>query len=84
MLARAKVLIKKLEETAITPCKGSLRAAGYDLFSNHDQTVPAKGKAMVKTGISIAIPPGNYARIGSHQDCKFLSSPLRPRLEEFY
>eukprot|EP00951_Prasinocladus_malaysianus_P024173 scaffold207938_cov39-Prasinocladus_malaysianus.AAC.1 len=25
--------------------------------------VPARGKAMIKTGISIAIPPGTYARV---------------------
>jgi dUTP pyrophosphatase len=25
--------------------------------------IPAKSKGLVKTGISIAVPPGNYARV---------------------
>lgn len=36
MLARAKLLVKKLDESAFIPSKGSIRAAGYDLFSNHE------------------------------------------------
>ena len=72
MLARAKLLVKKLDELAFLPCKGSLKAAGYDLFSNQELTIPAKGKAMVKTGISIAVPPGNYARIGNLMTNLFL------------
>lgn len=38
------ILVKKLIEKAILPKKGSLRAAGYDLFSSEDTIVPAKGK----------------------------------------
>jgi len=36
---------------------------GYDLSSNEAKTVPAKGKALITTGISVAIPEGNYGRI---------------------
>ena len=32
-------------------------------FSAHDTVVPARGKALVKTDLSIAIPEGTYARI---------------------
>ena len=31
--------------------------------SSHDTVVPARGKALVKTGLSVAIPEGTYARI---------------------
>lgn len=56
--------VKKLVPTALLPAKGSSRAAGYDLHSIDETIVPAKGKKLVKTGLSIACPPGNYARIG--------------------
>jgi dUTP pyrophosphatase len=34
------------------------------LSSAYDVIVPARGKALVKTDIAIAIPPNTYARIG--------------------
>ena len=43
--------------------KGSEHAAGYDLMSTADLVIPAKGKGLVPTGISMAIPIGNYGRI---------------------
>jgi len=55
--------VKKLSESAKIPCRGSDGAAGYDLYSAHDCVIPARGKGMVKTDISIAIPYGTYARI---------------------
>lgn len=36
---------------------------GFDLFSGYDCTIPAKGKAFVKTDIEIAVPNGCYGRI---------------------
>jgi dUTP pyrophosphatase len=36
---------------------------GYDLASAVDTVVPAKGKAIVKTDLAIAIPENTYARI---------------------
>jgi dUTP pyrophosphatase len=38
--------------------------AGFDLSSAYDIVVPARGKAIVKTDLAIAIPPNTYARIG--------------------
>jgi dUTP pyrophosphatase len=40
------------------PTRGSAFAAGYDLYSSEDTTVPARGKAMVATSIAIAVPAG--------------------------
>ncbi|CAM0875519.1 unnamed protein product [Alopecurus aequalis] len=55
--------VKKLSENAILPRRGSALAAGYDLSSAADAVVPARGKALVPTDLSIAIPEGTYARI---------------------
>eukprot|EP00897_Mesotaenium_endlicherianum_P006112 jgi/Mesen1/5529/ME000279S04736 len=35
----------------------------FGLFNAYDSVVPARGKALVKTDLSIAIPEGTYARI---------------------
>ena len=48
----AKLFIKKLNEKAIIPKKGTALAAGYDLYAFTPIVVPSKGKAIVKTGIS--------------------------------
>ncbi|KAL7586134.1 deoxyuridine 5'-triphosphate nucleotidohydrolase [Lactuca sativa] len=55
--------VKKLSEKAILPARGSSLAAGYDLSSAIDTKVPARGKALVPTDLSIAVPEGTYARI---------------------
>lgn len=38
-------------------------AAGYDLVSAYDLVIPARGKALAKTDIAMAIPEGCYGRI---------------------
>lgn len=55
--------VKKLTSTAILPKRGSSKAAGYDLAASEETVIPARGKGVVKTGLSIAIPPGTYARV---------------------
>ncbi|KAM3295004.1 hypothetical protein ACQJBY_037703 [Aegilops geniculata] len=55
--------VKKLSDKAILPSRGSALAAGYDLSSAVETVVPARGKALVATDLSIAIPEGTYARI---------------------
>eukprot|EP00242_Pyramimonas_sp_CCMP2087_P018582 CAMPEP_0198209828 /NCGR_PEP_ID=MMETSP1445-20131203/17758_1 /TAXON_ID=36898 /ORGANISM="Pyramimonas sp., Strain CCMP2087" /LENGTH=168 /DNA_ID=CAMNT_0043883723 /DNA_START=123 /DNA_END=629 /DNA_ORIENTATION=- len=55
--------VKKITEFATIPSRGSALAAGYDLSSAYDYTVPARGKEIVLTDLSIAIPEGTYARI---------------------
>jgi len=59
-----KVLyFKKLSDRATTPCRGSELAAGYDLYSAENVTIPKQGKALVKTDIAIALPEGCYGRV---------------------
>ncbi|KAL8141163.1 hypothetical protein V2J09_007184, partial [Rumex salicifolius] len=55
--------VKKLLEKAVLPSRASPLSAGYDLSSAVDTKVPARGKALVATELSIAIPEGTYARI---------------------
>nr|GFA34559.1 deoxyuridine 5'-triphosphate nucleotidohydrolase [Tanacetum cinerariifolium] len=53
--------VKKLSENAVLPTRGSSLAAGYDLSSAVEAKVPARGKALVPTDLSIAVPQGTYA-----------------------
>ena len=62
---RLPLLIKRLTQTARLPTKGSPLAAGYDLYASEEGVVPARGKTIIKTGISIAVPHGNYGRVGN-------------------
>ncbi|KAL3701263.1 hypothetical protein R1sor_019285 [Riccia sorocarpa] len=55
--------VKKLAPEAVLPTRGSALAAGYDLSSAYDAIVPARGKALVKTELSVGIPEGTYGRV---------------------
>ncbi|ESQ45883.1 hypothetical protein EUTSA_v10011147mg [Eutrema salsugineum] len=55
--------VKKLSEKAVLPTRGSSLSAGYDLSSAVDSKVPARGKALIPTDLSVAVPEGTYARI---------------------
>ncbi|KAK3424791.1 hypothetical protein EUGRSUZ_F01560 [Eucalyptus grandis] len=55
--------VKKLSEKAVLPSRASPLSAGYDLSSAAEAKVPARGKALVPTDLSVAIPEGTYARI---------------------
>lgn len=55
------VNIKKLNENAVIPTRGSEYAAGYDLYALIDRgaiDIPAGKTAKIGTGISIEIPNG--------------------------
>ncbi|XP_014671624.1 PREDICTED: deoxyuridine 5'-triphosphate nucleotidohydrolase-like [Priapulus caudatus] len=60
---RAVLRFAKLSELAFKPSKGSQFAAGFDLYSAYDYTVPARGQVLAKTDIQVAVPPGCYGRI---------------------
>uniref|UniRef100_A0A8C6T7W0 Deoxyuridine 5'-triphosphate nucleotidohydrolase n=1 Tax=Neogobius melanostomus TaxID=47308 RepID=A0A8C6T7W0_9GOBI len=61
--ARPVLKFAKLSEHATTPTRGSVKAAGYDLYSAYDYIVGPMDKAIVKTDIQIAVPPGHYGRV---------------------
>lgn len=55
--------IKKLNELAKTPTRGSAEAAGYDLYSTENYVLKPLERKLFKTGVSVAIPEGLYGRI---------------------
>lgn len=66
-----KVNIKKLNEGAVIPTRGSEYAAGYDLYAyipKQSQTIPAGQTILIGTGLAMEIPEGYvglvYARSG--------------------
>lgn len=58
-------------DSAIIPTKGSLDAAGWDLYASQKHTIPAYDSCKVHTDLHIAFPPGYYARIASRSGLAF-------------
>lgn len=65
MLRSLPLKFKKLSSKGKAPFRGSEFAAGYDLHAAEDMVIPAKGKALVGTGLAFEIPVGTYGRLGS-------------------
>ena len=55
--------VQKLTNNAALPKRSTAGAAGYDLCASQDCIIPAGGKGLVPTGLSISFPAGLYARI---------------------
>lgn len=55
--------VVKIEEDAILPSKTNKSDAGYDLYALEDTIIPARGRALVRTGISMAVPSGHVGLI---------------------
>ena len=55
--------IAKVVEHATLPVRANPFDAGLDISSCEDATVPARGKAIIDTGIAIRFPNDCYARI---------------------
>jgi len=53
----------KLTPNALPPTRGSSMAAGIDLKSAYDITIPAFGNGLVETDLTILVPTGCYGRI---------------------
>ena len=58
-----RLRIKLLTEHARAPKRATERSAGYDLYSAEEKEIAARGKALIKTNIAIAVPEGTYGRI---------------------
>ena len=63
MKASNALRVKLLSTKAILPAKGTTLAAGYDLSSAQQLTIPVNGRALVQTDISLSVPKGTYGRI---------------------
>jgi deoxyuridine 5'-triphosphate nucleotidohydrolase len=53
----------KLTPNAVPPTRESTLAAGLNLRSAYDHTIPAFGKGLVETDLAIMLPPGWYGKI---------------------
>lgn len=75
------VKLKKLDERAVLPQKATSGAAGFDLVTIEDFTLPHMGRAMVRTGISMEIPEGYEGQVrprsglAARQGITVLNSP---------
>ena len=60
-----KIQIKKLNENATIPTRGSDRAAGYDLYAclENEVVIGAGETVKIGTGLSIAVPDGYFGAI---------------------
>ena len=60
-----KVKIKKLNDNAVIPTRGSEYAAGYDLYSciDEDLYIPSGKTKKIGTGIAMEIPHGYFGAI---------------------
>lgn len=54
---------KKLDAKAVLPTRGSPAAAGLDLYSIEAVSLHPNQRALVRTGLAVAIPEGCYGRI---------------------
>lgn len=56
-------MFKRVKEDATLPVRGDEGSAGYDVTSNVDDVVPAKGRKCIGTGLSARCPDGTYIRV---------------------
>lgn len=66
-----KVLITKNQQNAIIPTRGSVKAAGYDLYSTENYVLKTGERKLFKTGLNMAIPSGMYGRIAPRSGLAF-------------
>lgn len=55
--------VKKISETAIIPTKGSVGAAGFDLYADESAFIKPHETRLIPTGIAVAIPEGYFGAI---------------------
>jgi dUTP pyrophosphatase len=58
-----KLEVKLLNSDAKLPCYAHPGDAGLDLFSVENKNIPPGESALIKIGISIALPPGTEAQV---------------------
>lgn len=66
-----QVKINKLNNSAIVPTRGSIKAAGYDLYAIESYVLKPGERKLFKTGLSMEIPSGLYGRIAPRSGLAF-------------
>ena len=54
---------KRLDPNAVLPTRGSLHAAGLDVYALESLTIPPGQRVLARTGLAVAIPEGYYGRL---------------------
>jgi len=54
---------KRLDSRAVLPTRGSIAAAGLDLYSIDDIHIEPHQRVLARTGLAVAIPEGFYGRV---------------------
>jgi deoxyuridine 5'-triphosphate nucleotidohydrolase len=57
--------VQLLHHRAKLPTRGSQHSAGLDLCACETAVVPPQSRAMISTGLAVAIPAGHYGRIAA-------------------
>lgn len=65
IIAKHEIKIKPLNELATTPSRGSVEAAGMDLYAATDSDIEIRPRETVKigTGLAISLPEGTFGAI---------------------
>lgn len=58
-----RLVFKQETHTAIMPCKGTRKSAGFDLYLDEAIEIEPQSTGIVSTGISIKFPRGYYGKI---------------------
>lgn len=69
--------IKRMTENAIEPTRGSLEAAGWDLYCTEDIELEPAATALIGTGWAMEIPKGYFGAIFARSGLA-LKNGLRP------
>lgn len=61
----AQVQVKKLDDRALLPTRGSAFAAGYDLYAclDREAEIPPHATVKIGTGLSFALPEGTFGAV---------------------
>ena len=57
------VKVRRINDEAILPTRGSLQAAGYDLYSPSEAYVPPHETVKISIGWAIAVPEGYFGGV---------------------
>lgn len=57
--------VSLLHADAISPRRATIGSAGFDVAAYEDAIVPARGRALVRTGVSFLFPPERYVQLKS-------------------
>jgi len=60
---KSALRVMRISDKAIIPTRGSKEAAGYDLYSVEEITIPVGKTACIDIGIALGIPKDHYGRI---------------------